>query len=119
MGRGALPSSHRRVVDDASITWCGIFDGRRPDRGKISLAKAGAHDLPGLLYRLATTTMPVRCSIYMKQSLSFTMSADDARSTVAKLLGAKVRCTLEDGRVVDGTLLCVDRLYVGYNWIIS
>ena len=38
------------------------------------------------------------------------MSNAGAREKVQSLLGERVKCTLDDGRTVTGTFLCVDRL---------
>jgi hypothetical protein len=39
-----------------------------------------------------------------------------ATKAMRAILGKTIKCTLDDGRTATGTLLCVDRLYVNYEF---
>ena len=44
------------------------------------------------------------------QDPSSQLTVMSARKAVERLLGQRIVCTLQDGRVTEGTLVCVDRL---------
>ncbi len=58
--------------------------------------------------------MKVPCSLILTLQLEILVQLEMERQTakdkVQRLLGQRIKCTLDDGRFVTGTFLCVDRL---------